>query len=259
MISGEARFEWIAGNPEVLKITNPSAAPSVILLAEIVNPRVQSNFYGIEGKISYQEVKGVSFLELWNHFANPDAAYFSRTLAASGKLQKIQGSSKIRDFSLPFNRTGTSQSPTRLVIQLHLTGAGTVEIEKFAQLREYEDGNAWSAVAGEWWPAHASNLIGALGGGLIGCWGGLIGFLASRGKARAFVLGSLTVFTFLGVAALAVGSGAVIVGQPWHVSFGPLLLGIILTVVSIVNRKKIRDQIDRMEIDKMKRKDATSY
>ena len=80
----------------------------------------------------------------------------------------------------------------------------------------------------EWWTAYHGTLIGAIGGSVIGvCCGGLgamAGVFAPRGKFKGFVLGSMGVLVLAGIAALAAGITALVLGQPYHVWY-PLTLG----------------------------------
>ncbi|RMH04173.1 MAG: hypothetical protein D6702_03835 [Planctomycetota bacterium] len=71
--------------------------------------------------------------------------------------------------------------------------------------------------------------FGGLGGALVGLLGGLTGaagtFLAPRGRARRFVLGSLLVQALVGAVLLLLGVAAVLVGQPYGIWFPPVLIG----------------------------------
>src|SRR5207247_60213 len=63
--------------------------------------------------------------EMWSVFPNGER-FFSRTLATQGTLAALHGESSWRRFELPFFLSGTTQTPSRLEINLVLPGRGTV-------------------------------------------------------------------------------------------------------------------------------------
>ncbi len=86
-----------------------------------------------------------------------------------------------------------------------------------------------------WWSEAVGTYIGAYGGAglgvLCGTYGALAGVLAQQGKARGAVLGFHAVMVVAGVLALLGGIVAVIAGQPYHVFFPLLLLGLVTSTV----------------------------
>lgn len=74
-------------------------------------------------------------------------------------------------------------------------------------------------------------IVGGGGGSLIGMMGGVIGYCASKGKARRAVLGSMYFIVLLGLAQLAFGGYAWSQGQPYAIWYPPLLSGIVFTAV----------------------------
>ena len=78
-------------------------------------------------------------------------------------------------------------------------------------------------------------LYGAVGGSLCGViggtLGGLAGWLAPKGKGRTWILGGMIAFMGLGLLNLAFGIFALVVGQPYGIWYGPLLLGVLCTVL----------------------------
>jgi hypothetical protein len=143
-----AAFDWqklketgrlLGGTPikmddrTVLKIENTNDAPLQLSLFKIEKPPIQSATYAVSGEIKYDNVQGTGYLEMQNFFLPsapglPEAPYFSRMLgeAGSGPMGRISGTSSWRWFSLPFDRSGTTDSPTRLEINIFLPGRGTV-------------------------------------------------------------------------------------------------------------------------------------
>jgi hypothetical protein len=70
-------------------------------------------------------------------------------------------------------------------------------------------------------------LLGVLGG----TWGGLVGFLAPRGKAKRLVLGGAWCLLAASVVLLVAGVVAWVTGQPYGVWYGLGLAGFIGVVV----------------------------
>lgn len=95
------------------------------------------------------------------------------------------------------------------------------------------------------------NIAGGVLGAVIGCFGGLIGYLAPRGKARRFVLGAMLAFMALGVGALVTGAVLAFRGVPFVVYWPVLLMGIILPSVlapmyAVVRRRYSEAESRRM-------------
>ena len=109
-----------------LKIENTKDAPLQVRLLTIENPSVEAVRYAVSGEIRYENVQGTAYLEMWNEF--PQGRFFSRTLGApgSGAMSQLAGTSAWREFSLPFDRTGTAGPPKRLELNLFMPGRGTV-------------------------------------------------------------------------------------------------------------------------------------
>jgi serine/threonine protein kinase len=114
-----------------LKIVNTNDAPLQLSLFVIDAPGITTTIYALTGQIKYEDVQGDGFLEMWSCFRPPSAGSpelksFTRTLDIFGPTGKITGTSAWRDFSLPFNRTGVSSSPSRLEVNIILPGKGMV-------------------------------------------------------------------------------------------------------------------------------------
>jgi len=78
---------------------------------------VTSTHYAIIGRLKYTNVSSGSYLEMLSYFApdkegGPEQMYFSKTLADSGPMAKLEGTDEGRDFLLPFDATAAK---TKLV------------------------------------------------------------------------------------------------------------------------------------------------
>jgi hypothetical protein len=133
--------------------------------------------------------------------------------------------------------------PKELKFEIFLPATGTVYLRPIKLL-----GTAHSF---DWWSEKQAGLIGGIGGSIIGCFGGLIGLLASRGKARKFVLALTKIFIALGILSLIAGMIALAAKQPYAVYYPLLLMGFILTLVCSINLPSIQRRYDELEIRRM--------
>jgi hypothetical protein len=238
----------------VLRIENLDNAPVTVSLLEVDASGVSEDTYVLDGELRYQGVKGDGYLEMWNHFED-GGAYFSRTLGVGGPMGKLSGSSGWRDFALPFNATGAESKVKKLVVNLHLPGKGMVWLGSQLTLSESSE-FGWAGLTSGWWSARATNLVGGILGATFGVLGALAGWLAQRGRGRAFVMGLYRVLLSLGVVSLVVGVTAVLVGQPYHVWFGPCLFGLLGTSLGLVGQRRFERRFREMETRRMMAMDA---
>lgn len=110
--------------------------------------------------------------------------------------------------------------------------------------------------AGQWFDQRTGAWIGAVGGGVIGLWGGLIGVLAGRGRARGFVLASANILLVTGLVSLGGGIVALLSGQPYTVWFPLLLLGSLLVVIIGVLWRVLPQRYEQPDPGKMRAMDA---
>jgi hypothetical protein len=104
---------------------------------------------------------------------------------------------------------------------------------------------------GNWWLPEPADLIGGIGVSLIGCFGGLIGWLVSKGRARNFVLAAIKYIIVLGILLTVAGLVAAVLDQPYAVWYALLLPGVILVLVFSLNRHSIQRRYDELEIRRM--------
>jgi hypothetical protein len=227
-----------------LKIENTNEAPLQLSLFTIAKPKITAQRYAVQGEVRYDAVQGDGFLEMWNYFPPvqpglPEGEYFSRTMGESGEMGKISGTSDWRPFTLPFDSTGASGSPTKLQINLVLKGRGTVYI---GPLKLVQYPVAKSTVGGgsemdwfygntlhPWWSNRTSIWAGNLETVILMCLGFLIGVLCWKGKGRGFVIALLKIHICLGVLCGVAGAVAFAQHQPFSVWF-PLSLSAFLLV-----------------------------
>ena len=96
-------------------------------------PGISSPVYALRGMIRYKDVEGDAYLQLNNDFGD-NGVFFTKSLAPSGPLGKISGTSEWRPFALPFyvnqgDMAGAGDLvPVELTLSLHLPGSGSVAI-----------------------------------------------------------------------------------------------------------------------------------
>lgn len=194
-----------------LKLEGERSGRTVTFLV-IDNPPITQRYYILRGKIRYENVVGHGYLEMWNHLPG-GGKYFTRTLAESGPMQKLHGTSDWRSFQLPFQLSGDVQPPHKLEVNLVLQGQGTVYLGPIT-LEEQR----------LWWSDAMGGILGAVIGIVVGCFGAVIGVLSSRGKAASFVKVSMALVVVAGAGILIAGIYALMESQPYGVYY-PLLLG----------------------------------
>ena len=229
-------------------------------LVELPEPGISSSLYALKGMVRYADVQGEGFLQMDNHFGEL-GTFFTKSLASTGPMGKISGSSDWRLFVLPFYASsgdptdGASPLPEKLSLSLYLPGSGTVSIADVA-LYQYASGEDPLQATGQWIGNRGAALLGGFGGGLIGLWGALIGILSSRGKARHFVLASANALLVIGIASLVGGVVAFTTDQPYAVYYPLLLIGIILVAVLGKLRGSLSARYEQIELKRMQSMDA---
>ena len=178
--------------------------------------------------------------------------YFSRTLADSGPMMQLRGSSDWRPFMLPFDATG-APAPSRLVFNVVLPGRGVVDLGPL-QLVEQRTSGADQSNA-EMTLDQKAGLWGGIAGGVVGSVGALIGILTSLGRARRVVSVATTGLVIGGTVAFIMGAIALARSQPYAVYYPLLLIGFLATVVPLGLRPSIRKRYDEIELRTMRAHD----
>jgi uncharacterized membrane protein len=104
-------------------------------------------------------------------------------------------------------------------------------------------------------PNHYAWAPGTAYGVLAVLMGGLVVWLAPRGRAKDFVLRAWFTLWVVAVALLIVGIVALVSGQPWGVWYGLLLPGAIGTLVVGANSLVIRKRYGEVEARRLAAKD----
>jgi len=246
----------------VLKFVNTNTTPLHVRIMDIQQPPITGMAYGLTGEVKCEGIQGDAYLEMWNCFApakegSQESRYFTRTLGAvSQPMGKLTGTVDWRAFSLPFDRTGANSSPTRLELNLFLPAQGTVYLGVVKLVESSRGGAALLVPGNAWWGDRSAGLIGGIGGACIGCFAGLLGWLAAQGKARAFVLVSLKVLVLLGAVSSVAAVIAIAGKQPYAVWFPLTLGGLILLSIIPIRLRQFHKHYRELELRRMNSIDA---
>jgi hypothetical protein len=92
-------------------------------LVVIDDPGVAPPSFSVDTTVRHEEVEGVAYLEMWTVLED-GSRYFTRTLADSGPMAYMTGSSDDRPISLPFELGEGGPIPASLEINLVTEGSG---------------------------------------------------------------------------------------------------------------------------------------
>lgn len=245
----------VTGDPEhpVIQVVSEGARAGRVNLATIRNPLLNAPCYAIRGEISYSDVTSDGFMEMWIWFGEAES-YFSRAVAEAGPMGKLSAQSGWRGFSLPFNAL-TRSSPTKLELDINLPSRGNVTVRnlRLVQTASFEELQAGQPA---WWTERTVGWAAGLVGAVIGCLGSLLEFLASRGRARSFVVGTAWALAGLGAASLGAGLMAVATVQTPGLSYALLLMGVLCVVIFPVRLRRYLRHYEQTELRRMDSVDA---
>lgn len=215
-----------------LKVTGKEGGVNVKVVS-VEKPAITSDRYAITGQVRYEKVEGSGHLEMWSTFPD-DNAYFSKTLAPSGPMGVIKGTSGWRKFSLPFS-SKEGYYPKELTVSVVLPGAGTVELKDLKLVQHSPTtrpaGAKRAAAAGAWWDDRRGGWIGGITGTVLGLLGALQGTLASRGRAKGMMMSVSVIVIAGGITILLIGLAAVAMGQPYAVYYPLILAGALASLI----------------------------
>ena len=248
LLSGEATDGQV-------KIENKQSTPATFPLFNLYKPGVTKSVYALTAEIRHENVEGNGYLELWSIF--PDKShYFSRTLAQSGPMQSLSGSSEWRQVIIPFFNKEDGPPPVHLDFNLHLPGKGVVIIRDM-KLQEYDKAeNLLSERQAGWWSDRTAGLVFGIVGGCIGLLGALIGLLTSLGQGRSFVMILLVAIPILGTVFLIAGLLSFAQHQHYATFYPLLLVGLLCTIIPLGLRRSVQKRFEELELRKMRSLDS---
>jgi hypothetical protein len=171
-----ARVEYskLAEEPDhfELNVMYSGSAPypmQLLNLSEDIVRNIKTKHYAFVGDVRYENVSPGSYLEMWSYFGSPfpraypeAGAYFSRTLAENGPMGKLEGTHDWRAFWLPFDSTGATSTLKNVVLNLQMTGTGTVHLRKIRLVQYPHD----SLIATHVTPTRVPVIAAANSGGI---------------------------------------------------------------------------------------------
>jgi hypothetical protein len=150
-------------------------------LLVIEEPSVQPPRFQIDGTVRHEDVADSAYFEMWTVLPD-ESRYFTRTLAGSGPLGSMTGTSEQRPFSLPFELGEGGPVPIRLEINLVTGGSGRFWVGPLSIVSSSADPATTTA------PPTTSNATGSNGDdeaeGTSLWWG--LGVLMVAGAAASF-------------------------------------------------------------------------
>jgi hypothetical protein len=247
----------------ILKIEITNDTPQDLLLLKISDSAVIKKAFFLLCEASRENVSVTnnyaprSFADRMNNsiFINVNGLLPPAVLGSDGRIVYAKAIGKYRDFitdswtPLQFElaRDSLEGLPTQLEVHLFTQGArGTVYVRPIRLL----------GVIGSWWSEEEAPWIGAIGGPIVGCLGGLLGWLSGKGKARSLVLAVWKACIAAGILFLIALFIALATGQPEYVSMPLFVFGIVTTTVFGTIFPTAKKRYDEFEIRRMASVDA---
>ncbi len=238
-----------------LRVANDTGSPITLTVLTIEEPSVGDSAYAIQGQVRYENVQGKAYLETLNYFAGP-APSFARTLASSGPMRDLEGSSPWRRFVLPMQiGPSAKKGPSKIEFNVVLPGKGTVELGPVQLVQSPNIAQAMTTSA--WWSEPTSGLVYGIGGSLMGLCGGVIGALAGMGRARRLILPMMRTSAALGGVVALFGLVALLSGQPFYIYFFALFFGIDICVIMLVLAPVVRRRFAESDLRRMESHDVS--
>jgi hypothetical protein len=229
-------------------VVNPSDQPQTIPLFAVDRPfegrAPPAGRYHLRGEVQPAGIVGRGYLEMWSVFSGR-GRFFSRTLAETGPLGVLTGSSAPHAFVLPFDALEPI-APERIEVNVFLPPGGAVLLGPLELGEGWPDELAGPLAASPW---------GAAAGSILGLLGALIGTLIGMGRGRrvalllldgAIVLSALLLLAALAARASWIGAGA----ELW-------LPGAIGAAVFLPLRGIARRRYQNLELSRIRAMDAS--
>jgi hypothetical protein len=250
-------LSWADGATEML-VENPGGSPLAKTVLTIEDPGVTGAAWALSGTVRCQGVAGEGYLEMWSHTPQGQA-FFSRTIAMEGPMGRLAGDQDTRPFVLVMQGQPGGPAPAKLVLNVVLPGEGSVWLGpvRLAQADTAGELVSLASAGGDAWFTDAQGgWVGAIGGGLLGLLGTLIGLGCFLGRGRRFVLAGLVVIVVIGLACLGAGTAALLATQPYAVYYPFLLLGGLCLSIGLAGYFVARRRYQALELRRMRAMDA---
>ena len=225
--------EVLPGTPGgALRVEGGSEGPYNIVIWTLENPPLTGKRWRLDGQVRHLGVEGEGQMVLLSMLDGRE--YFTKTVAAKGPLGRLEGDSDWRPFSLPFDALDRKVPPTKLTLQVFLSGRGTVDVSSLKLYPDFDDALVADLGPRLGWNAATFGLFSGLVGTIIALMGTLIGFLNASGKDPKYANGVRMGAIGLSIASIGAGAAAIATGAGggWLISIGLIGIG----VMSLVGR-----------------------
>lgn len=231
-----------------LKIVHSGAGPKSVSLFRVPLEGVEDTVLWYKAAVRAQGATGKAYLELWCEFPGGNR-YFSRALD-----QSLTGTTGWRHSQTPFFLKEGHQ-PRAVLLGVRFEGPGAVWID---DVRLVKGSSSWLGQFNlEDNPGAVLGVLGGILGAMVGIWGGIAGTLASKGRARAFVLTSAWVIILLGAALAGIGGYCYFTRQPYGVWFPMVLAGGIIALVVLANYPALARRYTLLEASRLEAMDRS--
>ena len=137
LLDGQLQVNENPQAADALKVDSPENRPNVKRLLVLDRPELSKFRYAIVGEVAHENVTAGSHLEMWNTFSGGQM-YFTKSMAPSGPLKELGGTSDWRPFVLPFFSAEEMGTPIRIELNVVFTAVGSVSL-RAVRLVEYSD------------------------------------------------------------------------------------------------------------------------
>jgi hypothetical protein len=237
----------------ILKIENTNHVSLDIKLLTITNSSLIAKAGLIQYEMKYENVvakhttNGSIVSEYWcdfmmfQHF--PPQILGGETSTNEQGIS-LRGSENWTRHDLNPGGSNGQPQPTELDFKVSLPSTGTVYLRPIKVFGHYKTAEGW-------WSPEAGSWIGGIGGSAIGCFGGLLGWLGGRGKARRFVLAGFKCAIAFGIICSIATVIAFATKQSFYIWQPLLIFGTICTSVFGAILPSAQKRYDELEIRRM--------
>jgi hypothetical protein len=140
LLAGQSKQAESPEGRHALKVDNQDGQPRTVTVLILDRPKITTVCHAITGEVAYEGMAPGSCLEMWTTFEGGEMV-FSRTLAPTGPLQSLTGTSGWRGFVLPLFSVEALGPPRRIELNVVFAAGGTVSLGPL-RLMEYSKGES---------------------------------------------------------------------------------------------------------------------
>ncbi len=221
-------------------ITNRNGSPIFVPIMEIPGSKAERCRLEYTARMRSEEGTQYAFLEML-------CVIHGKTYFSKGLNQVFSGKQEGREVSTPFFLKSGEPVET-ITLGVGFEGTGTVTVDRI-QLFRYEDSIIGNLRGNWYW------IPGTVFGVLAGLYGGMAGFLSSKGQSKSLIVGLGIFFISVSILMLITGILLWIFNQPFEFWYAFLLPGVIGSIVFIQLAFTLPKMYLQAELRKMHAKD----